>query len=278
MRWFAVPVVLVALVLPSLAKGEYFEGLYAIADGKYEKGLGIWRDDAAHGDVGIQIILGLYLVGDGNLPARYRNFDEGIKWLERAAARDVQAQGALGTVYAEGRPGHPPDFAKAVRWLTTPAGQGDLDAQYVLGQIYATGDRTVPQDLAVGIKWIRAAAEHGSDDAQFDLAQRFDSGRGVAADLKQAVGWYQRAADQGHAQALLTLGRLYRDGRGLPQSNAEAYFWLSLAAMRQPLGDARKPVAAERDAVAARLSPSELSESEQRVRKWQPTLEATNGQ
>jgi hypothetical protein len=277
MRWLAIPAMVVLLALPSSAKAEYFEGLYAIADGKYEKGLDIWREDAADGDVGIQIILGLFLVGDPNLPSRYWDFDEGIMWLERAAARDVHAQDALGSVYAEGRPGHPRDYGKAVRWLTAPAQQGDLGSQYMLGQIYATGDGSVPQDLAAALKWIGAAAEHGSDKAQFDLAQRFESWTGVAADLKQAVGWYQRAANQGNAPALLILGRLYREGRGVPQSNAEAHFWLSLAAMRLPLGDARKPVAAERDAVAARLSPSEISGSEQRVSKWQPTLEAPNG-
>jgi len=47
----------------------------------------------------------------------------------------------------------------------------------------------------------------------------------------------------------------------VPQSNAEAHFWLALTAMRLPLGDARKPVAAERDAVARTLSADELSAS-----------------
>ena len=35
MRRLAIPAMVVLLALPSSAKAEYFEGLYAIADGKY---------------------------------------------------------------------------------------------------------------------------------------------------------------------------------------------------------------------------------------------------
>jgi TPR repeat protein len=277
MRYLIILALLLGLAVPTRAEAEYFEGLSAIMHGKYEKGLDIWREDAAKGDVGIQIILGSFLVGDPNIPPRYHDFDEGIMWLERAAARELRGQAALGSVYAEGTPGHPKDYAKAVHWLMEPAKHGDADAELLLGNIYTTGGAGISADPAKAVQWTRSSAEHGNDDAQFALAQRYETGNGVAPDLAEVVRWYQRAAEQGHPASLLIVGRLYRDGRGVNQSNVEAHFWLSLAAMRHAIGESRKPIAAERDAVAQALTQADLSASEQRVKKWRPTVETGGG-
>ena len=60
---------------------------------------------------------------------------------------------------------------------------------------------------------------------------------------------------------------MYADGRGVPQDNVEAHMWLNLAASRLT-GDQREEAATDRDAVAERMTPADLSEAQRRAREW----------
>ena len=56
----------------------------------------------------------------------------------------------------------------------------------------------------------------------------------------------------------------YAQGKGIPQDAVEAHMWLNLAASRSP--SLLRPIAVEaRDAVAARMTPADLSEAQRRA-------------
>ena len=60
---------------------------------------------------------------------------------------------------------------------------------------------------------------------------------------------------------------MYSKGEGVPQDHIEAHMLLDLAASRFT-GEQRERTVAARDAVAARMTPADLSEAQRRVREW----------
>jgi hypothetical protein len=86
-------------------------------------------------------------------------------------------------------------------------------------------------------------------------------------DYPQAAALFLKAADQGLPAALYGLGMLYFNGFGVPQSYVEAYFWYDLAAARTSGANLIR-FARERDSAAAKLSPTERDEVQQRAVRW----------
>ena len=72
-------------------------------------------------------------------------------------------------------------------------------------------------------------------------------------------------ADQGNAEAQSNLGFKYADGRGVPQDNIQAYMWYNLAASNGADGAAK-----QRDQLAAKMSPGDLSEAQRLASEWKP--------
>ena len=172
----------------------------------------------------------------------------------------------------------PLDDAEAVRWYRLAAEQGDATAQNNLGVMYGAG-RGVPQDDAEAVRWYRLAVEQGDANAQYNLGVRYDDGLGVPLDDAEAVVWYRRAAEQGHVSAQHNLGVMYSNGEGVPQDNVEAHMWSNLAASRST-GEEREMAVTLRDAVAARMTPADLSEAQRRAREWHaahPVLDHETG-
>jgi TPR repeat protein len=92
-------------------------------------------------------------------------------------------------------------------------------------------------------------------------------------DYTEAAKWYRLAAEQGHTSAQGNLGFMYGKGVGVPQDYIEAYKWLSLAARAVgPASVSQKEVtdaAAEaRDALAARMTPTQIAKSQKLVSAW----------
>ncbi len=75
--------------------------------------------------------------------------------------------------------------------------------------------------------------------------------------------WYRKAAAQGVAEAQYNLGVMYGKGQGVPQDSVQAYMWYDLAASRYPPGE-------DRDAVAERMTPAQISEAQKLAREWRP--------
>ena len=154
--------------------------------------------------------------------------------------------------------------------LRASAEGGDADAQTNLGYRYFGG-----VDHAEASTWYRKAAEQGHVEAQYMLG--WMNHRGfmdnaspsdlTARDFVAAVAWYRKAAEQGQPQALWYLGDMYSEGLGVLQDFVEAHRWYNLAASRLT-GDQREEAATDRDAVAERMTPADLSEAQRRAREW----------
>ncbi len=120
-------------------------------------------------------------------------------------------------------------------------------------------------DYATVMRLWLPLAEQGDARAQANLALMYENGRGVPKDLGAAANWYQQAAAQGDVGAQLNLGLMYSRGRGVPQDYVNAYRWFDLVAAT---GD--RVAEGYRDKVAAKLTPSQISEARGLARGWKP--------
>jgi uncharacterized protein len=87
----------------------------------------------------------------------------------------------------------------------------------------------------------------------------------VAEDLKEAVKWYHLAADQGDTDAQYELGKIYDERLSAKRDAVQALKWLNLAASSRYL-----PAIADRDALAAKLTPAQVAEAERLAQEWKP--------
>ncbi len=157
--------------------------------------------------------------------------------------------------------------------LLVKAKAGDAAAEVQVGEQYAQAaagahDREqIAEDLKQAEAWYRKAADQNNLAGELHLASLYrDGGMGFPRDMAQAAAWYRKAADQGDAGAQGTLGVLYSIGQGVPQSDVEAYFWLDLAASVK--GPNQEKYAANRQMVGQHITADELSDVEDRVKKW----------
>ena len=101
----------------------------------------------------------------------------------------------------------------------------------------------------------------------------YDKGQGVPQDYAEAVKWYRKAAEQGNALALNNLGFMYGKGRGVPQDYVQAHMWYNLAASRKPPGKSRDDSVKNRDIVAEKMTPADVSKAQRLAREWKPKKE-----
>lgn len=90
--------------------------------------------------------------------------------------------------------------------------------------------------------------------------QAWDAGR-----VDEALAQWQTAAGSGDRRAMHALGRMYLQGFGVLQSFVEAHKWFNLAASR---GDTA--AAAERDALAEKMTPGKIARAQALARAWRP--------
>ncbi len=262
-----------------------------------------WEKAAEHGDATGQTNLGIaYQLGAG----APKNYAAAVRWWKKAAEQgDVTAEGNLGTAYGLGM-GVPKDEVESVRWHTKAAENGNAASQFSLGMFYLQG-AGVPKDEAEGVKWLRKSADqgnaagefwlgnayyygggvakdiaealrwyrkagdHGYAAAQYNLGQAYNLGNGVEKDPTEAVRWWQKAAEQGLAKAQYNLGMAYRAGAGVEKDNVQAYFWIAIAASSLEQGFVKD----YRDKVEAVLTPAQLADVQERIRKWEGAHPAT---
>ncbi len=160
-------------------------------------------------------------------------------------------------------------YAIALREWRPLAKQGNAKAQYNLGVMYRKG-QGVPQDDAEAVGWWRKAAEQGHANAQYNLGLMYRKGQGVPQDDAEAVGWWRKAAEQGYATARSNLGFMYAKGQGVPQDDAQAHMWYNLAASRFSPGEKRNKAVKNRDIIAERMTPAQISEAQKLAREWRP--------
>jgi len=159
------------------------------------------------------------------------------------------------------------DYATALREWRPLAEQGVAYAQFNLGLMYYNG-QGVPQDYAQALQWYRKAAEQGYAKAQHNLGFMYYNGEGVPQDDAEVVEWWRKAAEQGYAEAEYNLGVMYNNGEGVPKNDAQAHMWFNLAASRFPPGEYRDRAVKNRDIVAKRMTPAQISEAQKLAREW----------
>jgi len=145
------------------------------------------------------------------------------------------------------------------------AEQDNAHAEDQLGRMYYEG-LGVPQDYTEAAKWWHKAADQGNAVAQYNLAVMHYFGQAMPQDYAMAAKLYLEAAEQGDAYAEYDLGRMYRNGRGVPQDYVQAYMWWNLAAAQ---GDTE--AAKQRDMIAARMTPSQISQGRALAAARKPT-------
>jgi TPR repeat protein len=116
------------------------------------------------------------------------------------------------------------------------------------------------------------AAESGNARAQTQLGFMHERGLRVQQDYFLAAKWYHRAALQGEPHGQHRLGLLFNKGFGVQVDLIEAHKWLNLAAAGIGKGQ-RDYYTRMRDAVASKLTYSELAEAQRRASFWVPVLE-----
>ncbi len=125
-------------------------------------------------------------------------------------------------------------------------------------------------DYATVVRELRPLAEQGDANAQYKLGFMYDKGLSVPQDYARAVEWYRKAAEQGDAKAQSLLGAMYGLGKGVPRDYVQAHKWYNLAASRFPFGVKRDISVKNRDIVAKRMTPAQISEAQKLAREWKP--------
>jgi TPR repeat protein len=161
------------------------------------------------------------------------------------------------------------DYATAYRELAPAAADGAPAAQYALARMYLSGEG-VTRDSAKGLKWMREAATAGVGLAQYQLGAGYELGIVTPQDYSEAARWYRMAADRSVALAQYHLGLLYLNGVGVTGDLVAAHMWLNLAAARLPPGEPRNAVASLREAVAAKMTASQIAQAQKAARDWTP--------
>jgi TPR repeat protein len=110
-------------------------------------------------------------------------------------------------------------------------------------------------------------AERGNASAQAMLGFMYETGQGVPQAYDAAAYWYQLSAEQGNTTAQYLLGLMYTKGQGVPLDNVAAYKWLNLAAAGAP-NRFRENYKRLRDAVATKMSLSQIAEGQWRALQW----------
>lgn len=184
---------------------------------------------------------------------------------QTAEPEDAKALHEQGIKHAAGIDG-PKDYPKAAECYRRAAEQEYAPAQYNLGMLYRIG-WGVTQDRDKAIEWWHRAAENGDPEAMTELGSlSFD-----ASKYQEAIKWWRRAAEQGHAFAQYLLARAADKGWVGKPDLVEAHAWYHLSTE-----SGFSPSDFERRVLALRLTPEQMTESQNRIRQYAPKTTKPN--
>jgi S1-C subfamily serine protease len=129
----------------------------------------------------------------------------------------------------------------------------------------------VSENWFEGAKWITKAAEQGYPQAEMNLGSLFAQGKGVRQNFSRAVFWSRKAAEQGDSDAQQNLGEIYAEGKLARSDYVEAYKWFSLA-----VAQGNKVATTERDELAEKMSPPQISEAQRQAAGFVVTRDPTS--
>ena len=155
-------------------------------------------------------------------------------------------------------------YTEALPRIRALAEAGHAPAQNTLGVMLDQG-LGQPADIDGAVAWFRRAAAQGDAKAQANLGVLHEQGRGVPRDLGEAVRWYRLAAAQRRGVAENNLAAILARGQHGPPDLVEAYVLFDRAARDFPAAPDRASAATNRDAIAGRMTPEQLSEAKRRL-------------
>lgn len=161
--------------------------------------------------VDAQTLLGIIYMGD--LGEEYKNDEEALKWIKRAAsAGDSSCQFLLGTMYATGTIVEKNEDL-SFNWYLESATRGFDRAMVSLSDYYRDKLLTFPEEMTdeeenlfqdyiwLSYKWNRIAAEYGNAEGMFMTGVAFYKGFGVAQDLDESRKFLEMAVENGNDDA-----------------------------------------------------------------------------
>jgi TPR repeat protein len=122
-------------------------------------------------------------------------------------------------------------------------------------------------DFVQAVRILTPLALRGNASAQAFLGFMFENGYGAPQVYDTAADFYIQAASQGNPFGQAMLGLMYDKGHGVPQDFVLAYKWLNLAAARAPKAQ-RGYFLRLRNAVASKMSPSQIAEGQHLAMLW----------
>ena len=264
--------VVLCIAAPSLA-GTLQDAAAAIDRGEDGAAKRLLLPLAGTGNGRAQSMLGILLYKSAKTKSDYT---ASLSWIRKSAALgDAVGEAFLGTMLNEGKV-IPKNTAEAIQWFQKAAAQGDADAEAALGVVYTMGI-DAPQNCLQGMKWLEMSAAQGNADGEYLLGLAYGKGKCTDQDFTKANKWFRLAAEQGNAASQCMLGFAYASGRAVAQDPIQALKWYILAAAQAP-GSQDNPDAAllrdvaikGRDALAAQLTPAQVSEAQQLARSSVP--------
>ncbi|KAI8901861.1 hypothetical protein BC833DRAFT_575814 [Globomyces pollinis-pini] len=151
-----------------------------------------------------------------------------VKYLERAAVSNIEAQLDIAQFYDQGINGYTKDHANAFQYYKRGALQGSSLSQYYVGCCYQHG-HGVNVNYQLAVEWFEKAAEQGYVLAQNNLGYLLQNGRGLDPSNSKAIHWYQEAVKQNYAPAQNNLAFMYMNGQGVAKDLKRAFNLYTLA-------------------------------------------------
>ena len=136
------------------------------------------------------------------------------------------------------------------------------------GSTSVFGQEKTPNPTQEQVRENIRKAEQGDAEAQSVLGLMYSLGLGVPQDKHESVKWYRRAAEQGYAHGQFSLGVMYYFAEGVPKDHVLSYKWFNLSAAQ-----GNKNSAELRDALAKRITPSQIQEAQKLAREFKPKKE-----
>lgn len=119
---------------------------------------------------------------------------------------------------------------EAIQVLERAATATDSPAvHYLLGTLFGAGERVTP-DYAKAVKHLTTAAERGNPAAADLLATLLVAGKGTLRNVPRAIRLYETAAANGFPNSAVALGKLYLAGRHVKKDEVRGRAWLDAAA------------------------------------------------
>ena len=126
-------------------------------------------------------------------------------------------------------------------------------------------------DYVQAVNLLSPLAFRGNASAQARLGFMFEHGYGAPQVYDTAADLYVQASQRGNPFGQAMLGLMYDRGHGVPQDFILAYKWLNLAAARAPKHE-RGYFIRLRDAVASKMSPTQIAEGQRIAMLWSAGL------